>query len=97
MMLRTRLSSWASALTVLAIGIGGGVSVARADDQSTTYRRYDEQGHFEGTVRDTGDHRLRFYDEKGEFSGSAREQPDGTWRVYDARGAFNGTVREDEQ
>ena len=82
-------------LAILSLALWGLMPEARADDPPETYRRYDDLGGFQGTIREDDQGNLRFYDEKGQYEGYADRQDDGSWRKYDEKGAFDGTVRED--
>jgi len=84
-----------NAMPVLVLGLAALIPQARADEPPETYRRYDDRGGFQGTVREDDEGNLRFYDEKGQYEGYADRQDDGSWRKYDEQGAFDGTVRED--
>jgi hypothetical protein len=77
------------------LGVDGLTSIALAKDPPKTYRRYDEQGRFEGTTREDEEGNLRFYDKKGQYKGYADRQKDGSWRTYDEKGEFDGTIREE--
>lgn len=85
----------ASLTAVMILGIDGLTSIALAEDPPKTYRRYDDQGRFEGTTREDEEGNLRFYDKKGQYKGYADRQKDGSWRTYDEKGEFDGTIREE--
>ncbi|MBL8199767.1 MAG: hypothetical protein JNK40_02235 [Chromatiales bacterium] len=85
----------AALVAVMILGVDGLATVALAKDPPKTYRRYDEQGRFQGITREDEEGNLRFYDKKGQYKGYADRQKDGSWRTYDEKGEFDGTIRED--
>lgn len=87
----------AVALAVMIIGLDGLTSIAFAEDPPKSYRRYDELGRFDGTMREDREGNLRFYNEKGQYEGYAHRKRDGSWRRYDEKGNFKGTTREDPE
>lgn len=87
----------AVALAVMIIGLDGLTSIAFAKDPPKSYRRYDELGRFDGTMREDREGNLRYYNEKGQYEGYARRKRDGSWRSYDEKGRFKGTFREDPE